>query len=235
LKAGPGGGGGGGGGATTTPPPVGDSSFPPLPPAADPKSRLFAVTTAKDGTVPRVYVTRAGKTYLAGPNATFESGDRIRTDANTVLTLEFLIGGRVGLAPNAEVAIVSDRSVGSTEKHGVVRVIQEAGKLTLDLIKGAPCSRSASRVVGTVTALGGTKKLQVRAGKRLRALHRGDKVTLDQVLVMGKGVKATIRLERPKGVKNGTELIQLTAAKGAKPILRTTVKKGVITVKIAPR
>jgi hypothetical protein len=107
------------------------------------------------------------------------------------------------------------------------------------LVLVAPAAGSATRtkpkVVGTVTALSGTKKLQARNGKRLRAVHKGDKLTLDQVLVMGKGVRATIRLQRPKGVRKGTELIQLTPAKGAKPVIRTKLRRGVITVSISPR
>jgi hypothetical protein len=91
------------------------------------------------------------------------------------------------------------------------------------------------KVVGTVTALSGTKKLEAPKGKHLRAVHKGDKVTLDQVLVVGKGAKATIRLKRPKGVRKGTDLIQLTPAKGAKPVNRAKRRRGVITVSIAPR
>jgi hypothetical protein len=52
---------------------------------------------------------------------------------------------------------------------------------------------------------------------------------------MGKGVKATITLNRPKGVRKGTELIRLTPARGAKPFIRTRLRHGVITVQIAPR
>jgi hypothetical protein len=96
-------------------------------------------------------------------------------------------------------------------------------------------TKKSPKVVGTITALSGTKKLHARTGKRLLALHKGDKLTLDQVLVMGKGVKATITLKRPKGVRKGTELIQLTPAKGAKPVIRARLRHGVITVKIAPR
>ena len=99
----------------------------------------------------------------------------------------------------------------------------------------ATTAKTTPKVVGKITALSGTKKLQVRVGKRLRTLHKGDKITLDQVLVMGKGVKATITLKRPKGVKKGTELVQFTPAKGVKPVIRAKSRHGVITVQIAPR
>jgi hypothetical protein len=99
----------------------------------------------------------------------------------------------------------------------------------------ATTAKSTPKVVGKVTAVSGTKKLQVRTSRRLRTLHEGDKLTLDQVLVIGKGVKATITLKRPKGVKKGTELIRFTPAKGAKPVIRAKRRKGVITVQLAPR
>jgi hypothetical protein len=107
--------------------------------------------------------------------------------------------------------------------------------LALAAAPAATAAKTTPKVVGKVTALSGTKKLQVRAGKRLRTLHKGDKLTLDQVLVMGKGVKATIILTRPSGVKKGTELIQFTPAKGAKPVIRAKRRHGVVTVQIAPR
>lgn len=88
-------------------------------------------------------------------------------------------------------------------------------------------------VVGKVTALSGT--LQVRDGKKLRALHKGDKITLGQRLVVGKGVKATLTLKRPNGVAKGTELVRFAPVKGAKPIIRARLRHGVITVQIAPR
>jgi hypothetical protein len=112
------------------------------------------------------------------------------------------------------------------------------GTLVALLALAAPAAttaKSTPKVVGKVTALSGTKKLQVRVGNCLRTLHKGDRITLDQVLVMGKGVKATITLKRPKGVKKGTELIQFTPAKGARSVIRAKRGHGVITVQIAPR
>jgi len=41
-------------------------------------------------------------------------GDTITTDPNTVLALEFTIGGRVGVNTNAEVLIISERTVADT-------------------------------------------------------------------------------------------------------------------------
>jgi hypothetical protein len=107
--------------------------------------------------------------------------------------------------------------------------------LALAAAPAAGAAKTTPKVVGKVTALSGTKKLQVRVGKRLRTLHKGDRVTLDQIVVMGKGVKATITLQRPRSVKKGAELIQFTPAKGAKPVIRAKRRHGVITVQIAPR
>jgi hypothetical protein len=118
---------------TNTPPPAtAPGAYPPLPPAADPNARLQSIASVRPGGVPHVYVTRAGKTYLAGPDATFEKGDRIRTDGNTILAIEFLIGGRVGVGRNTEVEIVNERSVGETRP---VQLILDGGKLTVDLLK----------------------------------------------------------------------------------------------------
>jgi len=118
---------------TTSPPPATPPGvYPPLPPAADPNARLLSVASVRPGGVPRVYVTRAGKTYLAGPDATFEKGDRIRTDGNTILALEFFIGGRVGVGRNTEVEIVNERGVAENRP---VSLILDGGKLTVELVK----------------------------------------------------------------------------------------------------
>lgn len=105
--------------------------YPSLPPATNANTRLLSVGTIPKGAAPRVYVTRDGKTYLAGPDATLQKGDKIRTDKHTVLALEFLIGGRVGLAPGTEVEIVNDRSVASTERPGFVKLIQNTGSMAV--------------------------------------------------------------------------------------------------------
>jgi hypothetical protein len=51
--------------------------------------------------------------------STLELGDVVSTDDDTVLTLEFLIGGRVSLTRDADVRIAGDRHVealgGTTE------------------------------------------------------------------------------------------------------------------------
>ncbi|HMM67258.1 MAG TPA: hypothetical protein PKC03_09975, partial [Dokdonella sp.] len=39
------------------------------------------------------------------------TGDVISTNGETVLTLEFAIGGRVGLSPGASVRILGDRQI----------------------------------------------------------------------------------------------------------------------------
>jgi hypothetical protein len=127
-------------GASPPPPPppppattLAPFDYPKLPPAADPNTRLLSIKNLLPGVGPRVYVTRAGKTYLAGADATFEKGDRIRTDANTVLTLEFLIGGRADVNRDTEVEIVNDRGV-AQNRVGFIRMILNTGKLVVDLV-----------------------------------------------------------------------------------------------------
>jgi alkylated DNA nucleotide flippase Atl1 len=110
--------------------------------------------------------------------------------------------------------------------------------LVLALALAAPAGAVTAKrpkVVGAVTALSGTKKLQVKVGKRLHALRKGEKLTLGRVVVVGRGVKATLRLKRPAGVVKGTELVQLTPGQGAQPKVTTTRRRGVITIKIAAR
>jgi len=57
----------------------------------------------------------------------------LRTDANTVLTLEFLIGGRADVNRDTEVEIVNDRSV-AQNGVGLIRMILNTGKLVMDLV-----------------------------------------------------------------------------------------------------
>jgi hypothetical protein len=64
-------------------------------------------------------VTRNGQRYRMTATSTLELGDVVSTDDDTVLTLEFLIGGRVSLTRDADVRIAGDRHVealgGTTE------------------------------------------------------------------------------------------------------------------------
>ncbi len=56
--------------------------------------------------------------------------DHFKTDARTVAALEFYIGGRVGVSPNTDIEIVSERSVSDVDPP-VQRVILRDGTLWL--------------------------------------------------------------------------------------------------------
>jgi hypothetical protein len=77
--------------------------------------------------------------------------------------------------------------------------------------------------------VGGSKKLN-GGGTRL---SRGAKLTLGEHLVMGKGLKATLRLVKPKGVGD-KDLVDLSPAKGAKLDVRVSRSGSKITVTITP-
>lgn len=91
-----------------------------------------------------------------------------------------------------------------------------------------------SKIVGSVTAVGGSKKLQLKKGKKLVTAKKGTKLALGDTLVPGKKLTATITLVRPKSVKAGTELILLKPAKGAKQsilVLRKSTTKTIVQIK----
>jgi hypothetical protein len=111
--------------------------LPPLPPATNANSRMISAQSRKDGEPTQVFVTRDGKTYLAGPDATFQLGDIIRTDKNTILSIEFAIGGRVGMAPGSEVQIASERHATDVSEMTGIKLIQNTGKLTIDMLDAA--------------------------------------------------------------------------------------------------
>lgn len=121
--------------------------LPPLPPATTANARLQSAQSRTRGEAPQVFVTRDGKTYLAGADSTFQLGDVIRTDKNTVLSLEFAIGGRVGLAPGTEIKITSDRDVVDVSEQTGMKIIQNTGRLTLDVLHAS---------IGTI--VGGPKR-----------------------------------------------------------------------------
>lgn len=118
----------------TNNPPTNDSNV--LPPAANPVSRLFAVDNPlKDGTTPKILVTRGGKTYTAGPGATFQIGDVIKTDKNAQIAFEFLIGGRVSVLPDSTVEIINERSAfGKSNKFGTAKLLLESGKAAVEIL-----------------------------------------------------------------------------------------------------
>jgi hypothetical protein len=95
--------------------------LPDLPPATFANTRAVDAKSVKSGRVnfDGVTVTRNGQRYRMTATSTLELGDVVSTDDDTVLTLEFLIGGRVSLTRDADVRIAGDRHVealgGTTE------------------------------------------------------------------------------------------------------------------------
>jgi hypothetical protein len=95
--------------------------LPDLPPATFANTRPIDAKSVKSGRVnfDGVTVTRNGQRYRMTATSTLELGDVVSTDDDTVLTLEFLIGGRVSLTRDADVRIAGDRHVealgGTTE------------------------------------------------------------------------------------------------------------------------
>ncbi len=86
------------------------------------------------------------------------------------------------------------------------------------------------KIVGSVIAIGGSKKLTVN-GKRLA---KGTRLVLGQHLVMGRGVTATLRLVRPANVSAARDLIDLRPVKGAKFTVKLSRKGTQVTVRITP-
>ena len=89
--------------------------LPDLPPATAANARLFSAQSTKSRATNYggVTVTRDGQRYRVTANAALQPGDVITTDDETVLALEFGIGGRVSVGRNSSIRIVGDRQVES--------------------------------------------------------------------------------------------------------------------------
>jgi PA-IL-like protein len=89
------------------------TALPALPPAAAPNARPIDARSTKSNATnySGVTVTRDGQRYRMTAHSTLQPGDVISTDDETVLTLEFAIGGRTALGHNASIRIVGDRGV----------------------------------------------------------------------------------------------------------------------------
>jgi RHS repeat-associated protein len=81
------------------------------PEARDPVGRIIQIKAVENGAAKNVYVRRNGKWYKACPDEALQLGDELKTDKNTVSAIEFVIGGRVGINKDAQVEIVTERSV----------------------------------------------------------------------------------------------------------------------------
>ena len=84
------------------------------------------------------------------------------------------------------------------------------------LIAAIPSSAASAKVVGHIVKVGGSKRLQARdtAGGPLHQLKAKDNLTLGETVRMGKGVTATLRVSRPKGVSVSADLIDLVSNSG---------------------
>lgn len=87
------------------------SGLPPLPTATEPTVRTLSIKSTKAGATPTLTVTRNGKRYTAGVDSTLQKGDIVTTGPDTVASMEFLIGGRVGINKGTSVEVVSARGV----------------------------------------------------------------------------------------------------------------------------
>jgi hypothetical protein len=116
--------------------------------------------------------------------------------------------------------------------RGAAGVVVLVLTLALIAVAGGPAqARKAKPTVGTVTAVSGTKKLSRAGGVRLKV---GAKLTLGERIVLGKGVSATLRLLRPKGVASDVDLVKLDPVDGAKEDVRVARDGRYIVVTISP-
>ena len=90
-------------------------------------------------------------------------------------------------------------------------------------------AKAKPKSVGTVIAVGGSKKLNGDGGR----LGAGANLTLGEQLVMGKGLTATLQLTKPKGVGD-EDLVDLSPAKGAKLDVSVSRQGTKIIVAISP-
>jgi hypothetical protein len=103
---------------------------------------------------------------------------------------------------------------------------------TLALTAGAVAPAHAGSAKPTVgSALGGSKKLSDANGARLK---KGAKLTLGERIVLGKGVRATLRLVRPAGVDSDTDLVKLDPVGGAKAVVGVVRDGHATVVTISP-
>lgn len=107
---------------TTTTAPA--SSGPPPLPAIDPAKATGRMQSLSGS---GLTVIRDGKRYTATKDSLLQVGDVLETDKNTVVALEFLIGGRVGINKSSQVKIVSDRNVSGSQTAPRVKI--ESGSM----------------------------------------------------------------------------------------------------------
>jgi len=94
---------------------------------------------------------------------------------------------------------------------------------------------AAAKVVGEVTRLAGSERLRVSParGGRPTALRAGSTLRLGDVVDPGRGVKATIKLQIPRGVPTETELIYVRPTDGRRydvRLRRTSPRSTTVTI-----
>ncbi|HZO36599.1 MAG TPA: hypothetical protein VFB41_06945 [Solirubrobacteraceae bacterium] len=92
------------------------------------------------------------------------------------------------------------------------------------------------KLVGSVTAISGTKSVKIRATTTSTAVtvKVGAKLQLGATIVMGKGARATLRLKRPASVPKSRVLVYVKSAPGTKHTSTLTRDAKGILVTIAP-
>jgi hypothetical protein len=108
--------------------------------------------------------------------------------------------------------------------------------LALALVAPALAGSAKRKVVGKVTAIGGSKNIKIRATPKGpgRAVKVGTKLTLGATIVMGKGARVTLRLKRPANVPKTRDLVYVKSTPGTKHTSTLTRDAKGILVKIAP-
>jgi hypothetical protein len=111
--------------------------------------------------------------------------------------------------------------------------------LVLALALGSTALAGSARkpkLVGTVTAVSGTKNVKIRAAPTSTAVKAkaGTKIRLGATIIMGKGAKVTLRLKRPASVPKSRNLVYVKSARGAKHTSTLTRDAKGILVNIAP-
>lgn len=100
--------------------------------AEEPVCRVQSIVKSDNAPAAKLLQKKPGdkEGYPVTQNCTGYVKDRYITDANTVATLEFLIGGRVGINKNTEVEVVNERSV-ADGKTPVKRFVLKNGAMLI--------------------------------------------------------------------------------------------------------
>ncbi len=99
-----------------------------LPPSDNATGRVQDIKSTVPGQAPSFTVVRDGVTYTGSVSSTLQTGDIITTGPNTIASLEFLIGGRVGINRNTEIVMVNERAV-RDGKVGLKTLLLKNGSL----------------------------------------------------------------------------------------------------------